>query len=195
LLRRHVSGRAEDGIRVRQRGRARELRETEVEDFHRLTLGDHDVAGLDVAMNDQLFVCGREPARDLNRDAERLFLRERLPRDHPVERFAVVVRHGDEHLAIFGFVDVEDRADVGMVEGRRGPRLLHEALANLVVPRERVGKKLQSDRSPESVIRRPVDHPHAAGAQSLSDRVVGDALRHREAENTTDAGRGGRAGR
>ena len=39
--------------------------------------------------------------------------------------FALEALHGDEELAVGGLVDLVDGADVGMVEGRGGARLLH----------------------------------------------------------------------
>ena len=48
----------------------RELRESEVEDLHDAVRRDHDVRGLQIAMDDAAFVRGFERGGDLSRDAE-----------------------------------------------------------------------------------------------------------------------------
>src|SRR5262249_29168605 len=44
--------------------------EAEVEDFDESTVGEHDVSGLEVAMEDAKRVCGGEPIRDLDAGGE-----------------------------------------------------------------------------------------------------------------------------
>ena len=58
--------------------RAQRLRQAEVQYFHGAVVADHDVGGLEVAMDDAALVCGFERVRDLPRDRERLVEREAL---------------------------------------------------------------------------------------------------------------------
>src|SRR5262249_41485902 len=50
----------------------RELGQTEVEDFHRPVVSNFDVRGLQIAMDDSLFVRCFQRVSDLARDGERL---------------------------------------------------------------------------------------------------------------------------
>ena len=84
LLRRHVRQRAQDGALRRQRNgvgfheagavdrrSVLDLRESEIENLH-AAFGEQDVARLQVAVDDALFVRGIERVQDLLRQFERL---------------------------------------------------------------------------------------------------------------------------
>ena len=71
LLRRHVGDGADRRSRNRQLQRVGELRQAEVENLHAV-VGDDQVAGLDVAMDDALRVRFGEPLGDLRGDLDRL---------------------------------------------------------------------------------------------------------------------------
>ena len=89
LLRRHVAHRAEDdaGAGLRRRGSRRladadslrvdQLGQAEVEDLDAAVIGEEDVVGLEVAVNDPLVVRRGEPVRDLSRVIDRLARRQR----------------------------------------------------------------------------------------------------------------------
>jgi hypothetical protein len=53
---------------------------TEVERFHDTIAGHHDIRGLQVAMNDALFMCGFERFGDLYRQLRCVFDRDRASR-------------------------------------------------------------------------------------------------------------------
>ena len=90
LLGRHVAERAHDdaGLRARGRGRevgglatllgVRQLGEAEVEDLHPAVVGDEDVLGLEVPVDDPLLVRRREAVDDLECVVDRL-ARARAP--------------------------------------------------------------------------------------------------------------------
>ena len=59
----------------------RELREAEVQDLHGAVRRDLDIRGLQIAMNDSLFVRGFERFGDLLRDRQRLVDRDRPARN------------------------------------------------------------------------------------------------------------------
>ena len=67
--------------------------------------------------------------------------------------------------------DVEQRADVRMVERRDGPRLALEAGAHLGVGRQVLGQHLDRDVAPEARVARAVHLAHAAGAERGDDLV------------------------
>src|ERR1051325_7719714 len=85
----------------------REFGETEVEHFHDPVTPQHDVVGLDVAMNDADAVRGRKRARDLDADFERFEWREPATPDASAQGVAVDGLRRDE---LFG-VDLVDLVD------------------------------------------------------------------------------------
>jgi hypothetical protein len=93
--------------------------EAEVENFCVAAAGDEDVGRFYVAVNDAGGVGGVESVGDLNADIEKLIEIDGTIADQMLERLAVEEFHGDEGAA-FGFADVVDGADVGVVEGGGG---------------------------------------------------------------------------
>ncbi len=107
-----------------------------------------------------------------------------LPGDRPLgdllrQRAATVVGHGDEQTAILGLVDLIDRADVGVVEGRGGPCLAHEALSRLRVPRQLRRQKLERHRALQPKVLGPVDLTHSPATETLQEPVVAEGRRVR----------------
>ncbi len=142
LLGRHVRDGAKSGARAREiwigahcgaasrDGLAdilrHQLRQTKIEDFSLAALGDKNIRGLDVAMNDALAVGGVEGIGDVNSDPEQHVERHRLAVDAMLERHALQQFHGDErHAGVF--VNVEDRADAGVIESGGCLRLALES--------------------------------------------------------------------
>ena len=184
LLRRHVLKRAEDralavsgaacvgsvvGAPAPRRPPRRRFREAEVEQL-RAGLRQHDVAGLQIAMDDAVPVRLVERVGDLDRDSA-------APRSSGsapfVSRSASVspsrysmTRNVDAVL----FADVVQRADVRMVELRDRPRLALEALANCASAAN-AGQDLDRDGAIEPRVARLVDLAHAAGAERRQDLV------------------------
>ena len=87
--------------------------ETEIEQL-RPSVGEHDVAGLEIAMDDPLAVRRAERARNRDGDLECLVKRERAFLDAGGESLALEVLHGDEGPATV-FSKVINRADVRMI--------------------------------------------------------------------------------
>ena len=67
----------------------RQLRETEVEDLDVAVGGDEEVFGLEVAVNDALFVGGRESVGDRDRILHRAAGRELAARERGPQRLAL----------------------------------------------------------------------------------------------------------
>ena len=185
LLGRHVRDGPEHGTRRRAR-RVRadrapglapvarhgpERREAEVEDLHAPPSVHHDVAGLDVAVDDPARMRGRERVGDLQDDVHglgdlrRALLekrRQRAPRD---------VLHRDEALPpplALHRVDVVDDGDVRVVELRGESRLAQEA-ALLIL---RAAQHLQGDGPPQLEVLGAKDLSHPAFTEPLRDAVV-----------------------
>jgi hypothetical protein len=86
--------------------------------------------------------------------------------------------HGNEGASI-RFVDFIYGADVRMIQGGGGFSFAPEAVEGLRIFRNRVGKKLESDKASEFEIFSLVDHTHPAAANLLNNAVVRDGpLRH-----------------
>ena len=74
-----------------------------------------------------------QPLADLGGDVDGVINRQRAPLDPLLERLSLVVRHHEVQLAVVGLVDLVDRADVGVVEGRGRLGFLQEPLLGRVV--------------------------------------------------------------
>ena len=79
--------------------------------------------------------------------------------------------HRDEALPV-PFVDVEDGADVGMIQRRGQPRLALETPDRVHVPRQRRRQELDCDRPRQPRVLRLVDDAHAAAAERADDVEV-----------------------
>ena len=138
LLRRHVADRAEDhagagagrdGGLFAGRGAfvgTRQLREAEVEDLHAPVVGDEQVLGLQVAMDDALVVRGREAVGDLHGVVDGLAHRQRARAEPIAQRLALEQLRDDVRRAVL-LADVVDGEDVRMIERGGRLRLLLEA--------------------------------------------------------------------
>jgi hypothetical protein len=87
------------------------------------------------------------------------------------EGLALQVLQADEVLAI-GFIDVINRANVGMVQSRGGLGLALGAFQSLPVPRQFLRQKLQCNGTLEPSVFRLVDHSHPATTQLLQDSIM-----------------------
>jgi hypothetical protein len=90
--------------------------------------GEHDVPGLQVAMNDAGPMRGVESVSNLGRDGQDLRVGQRSPCDPGGERVAVEQFHDQERHAVL-VPDVEEGADVRVTERRDGPHLAVEPFA------------------------------------------------------------------
>ncbi len=156
LLRRHVVGRADDhavcgqlgGVdfargRVGRRQILDPLREAEVHDLHVALLGEHDVGGLQVAMQKPAgmrFLKGLGNLAGHSQGSGSGMRRSdsRCCRVVPGD----VLHHQEQGIALFA--DLENLADVRMVEGGDGHRFAAEALARARVGRQFGGSSLMA---------------------------------------------------
>ncbi len=171
LLRRHIGDRAERCSGLRDARAIEREREAEIHDLGPSARRDHDVGGLDVAVDHALLVGLLEARRDLERDFDRLVYLERPRGERFLEAPSLDERHRDERRAL-GLSDLMDGADIRVVESRRGAGLLDETGFRFRVALELGGKELQGDDAAEARILGLVDHAHAALADLVEDFVM-----------------------
>ena len=134
LLRRHVGRRADDHARRRHRRLVRlvrELRDAQVRQLRRPVRVEHDVLGLDVAVDNPVPVRHLQRERDLRSDAHRLGHRERAaPLEAVRHAPARHVVHDDVAQARLGVLPHVVHGDQVLVaDGHRELRLAREPLA------------------------------------------------------------------
>ena len=181
LLGRHVRRRPENdagageprlgrGLGRRPLGRTGQFGQAEVEDLGVAARGQHDVAGLDVAVNHALCMRGGERISHLLRDANRLGDRERATCQPFGQGLALDVLHGNEHRAVV-LTDFVDSADVRVIESRCRLRLAQQSGVRRGVGAGRGRQHLDGHAAIERGILAEVDLAHAARAQRPQDPV------------------------
>ena len=116
-----------------------------------------------------------ESPGDFRAVAKSLFQRQRAFDEALSQRFAFAILH-DEEISITLPADIEEGADVRMVE--RGDRL-RLALETLPLIRGRRGsglKDLERHGAVQAGIARLVDFPHSPGAELFNNRIVRNGL-------------------
>jgi hypothetical protein len=127
------------------------FREAKIQHLH-TRLRDHNVAGLQVTMDDAARVCRCERVGDLRPVPNRLVERETTARDPRRQRGATNQLH-DQKVASTHLLEAVDRGDVWMVQRGEGPRLPLEPRQMARVVKKRLGQKTSPRR------RGPVWHP------------------------------------
>jgi len=178
LLGRGVSELAEEDARLGHLGgRVGDLGDAEVHqlDERLAVLGpaDHDVVGRDVPVDDVLAVEIAEREQRLVRDLERQGDTGRALHAEELRQVDAVDELHDEvgrPLVVEG--EVQDGADVRVLQARRRPRLLEEAPLQVLVG-DRVGPHdLDDPDLVEEPMADAVDRPHPALAQAVQDFVL-----------------------
>src|SRR6185503_18034733 len=187
LLRTHELRRSENDAGRRELVGAAGIRilgETEIQDHRALTSivarAEHDVLGFEIAVYDAQRVRRFEAARDilyhLNRAVER---HEPLAMDSLDEQLADEKRHHDVHRAVPGLDELDDVADVRMLESHPEPRFATQARHRLSIARERRRQHLDGALGAGAQIGSEIDDRHAARAElslnlvSLVERLAG----------------------
>ena len=110
------------------------LGESEIQDLDRAIGPDHDVGGLQVAVDDADVVSGGERVGDLHAELDGIHDRDLAGGDHVAYGLAPNEFHDDGIAgtsSMSGCHDVVDRDDVGVVEGRCRAGLLQEPGAHI----------------------------------------------------------------
>ncbi len=171
LLRRHVRGRAHDGVRVLGvLARAGQIdRHAEVEQDHAALGGDEDVRRLDVPMKlaggvERLHAQGKLAQRGAQslgvRGAPGSYVR------HDVH--AVHELHREEDLVLLGGDELVEPHEVRMVDVGGRPELLLEAVQGRGAE---VPEPLDCDGRSALLVERLEDRPHPAGADAPPDAI------------------------
>ena len=105
---------------------------------------------------------------------DRLFHRHRTLVDPVLEGGTGAIGHGDEELPVLGLADVENRADVGVIEGGGGAGFARKALAQQRFVAPLLGQELERHIAVEPGVPGPVDEPHTAAAEPFDDLVMGN---------------------
>src|SRR5690606_17628050 len=173
-LGREVAGRPHDEAGRRDPGVLEALRDAEV-DEHGTARGDHDVAGLEVAVHDARGVHGLEGGGELVGELVEVPRVERPALgDLVLERRAVDELGDDERVGSVE-LDVEDLGHGGVPQALEREGLAAQALAPLggrVEVEVRV-EQLDRDEVPAAVVR-AVDGPHGPRAEPRADEVAPD---------------------
>ena len=177
LLGRHV-GRRADGRAGRGQERAGlhlggRLGDAEVGDLHAPVGRDHEVLGLEVAVDDAVRLRVGEPGEQAFEHAADL--RQRHPADVRAQRAALDVLHRDVRRAVV--LEVVVHGDDVRVRQRPGhARLAQEALGERRVGRVERAQLLERDEPVEVGLAGEVHHRHAAATDLPEDLVAADRL-------------------
>ena len=135
---------------------------------------EHEVARLDVAVDDPLGMRGLQPAGRLDQAVDRLVDRHRPAlADDAVEVASLDVFH-DQEMDAAVLVGVLRGDEVGVLEPAGGLDLAAEPHHAPAVARERRREDLQGADPPQPAMPRLEDHAHAALAELVEDEVVAD---------------------
>ena len=153
-------------------GRRHQLREAEVEDLQEAVPCDHEVFGLEIAVEDTGAVRVRQAVGQLCAEAQDLGDGQRAPREAAPQGLALDELH--HHVVLAGLAwrhtDVVDLHDVRVAQGGGRARLAIESAQELGI-RVRA-QHLERHRTTETGVARAVDHAHPARPQAV-DHLVG----------------------
>ena len=133
-------------------GRRRDLGQPEIQNLGVAALGDEDVGGLDVAMNDPLGMRGIQRVGNLDRQTEHSFIFHGLSADAMLQRHALQKLHGNERLSPC-LADFVDGANIGMIQRGSRPRLPPKTFQGLRVFATSSGRNLRATKRPSRCLR------------------------------------------
>jgi hypothetical protein len=164
--------------------RVRELREAEVQDFHRSVRPKLDVGRLQVAVDDSMVVRRLERLGDLFRDAQCVLERD-CAGPQPLREILALDQLHDEGAYVTGFFKAVDIGDVLMVQRCQGLGFACETCDAVRVPRE-IPQDLDRNVSIEPGVPRAIHLAHAARANQRDDFVRAEASSGRQRHNEPD---------
>ena len=190
LLGRHVVDGAQHRARRRQPGARAELHrdvgvgrgigldragQAEVQDLHPAVVGQEDVLGLEVAVDDALVVGGGQAAGDLAAVLGGLARGQRALEQAVAQGLALEQLGHQEGRALLA-AEIVDRQDVGVREGGDGLGLALEPGQARGVVGQVAGQDLDRHVALEVGVAGREDLAHAAGADAAGDAVLGELV-------------------
>ena len=136
-----------------------------------VTTHQHDVARLQIAMDDAGAMGAVERVADLDGQRQRVIDGKARRSVQPIRERLAFEMLEDQVVELAVAADVVDRADVRVVQRGDRPRLVLEAQPRFRVGRERAGQHLDGDRAIEPGVARAVDLAHSARAERGDDFV------------------------
>src|SRR5438094_2541600 len=175
LFRRHITRSAHDVRSLLHGTELQDLGCAKVRDLHSVVGGEHQVRGLDVAVNYVAFVRELQRAARLLHDAQRTRQRKRVAVvEQRLKALAFHQFHGDVVEAVL-FAGVEDHYDVEVRQQTSGARLGLESRQKFGTRKARTfltqPNGLDRHRAPDHRIHGFVHHTHGAAAQFTDDFV------------------------
>ncbi|HME31799.1 MAG TPA: hypothetical protein VKG65_03505 [Terriglobales bacterium] len=150
-----------------------DLGQSKIKDLSVTAFGYEDIGRLDVAVDDSLGMSGVQRVGNLNRQREDNFGLYRLSRDEMLQGYAVEEFHGKERLTVL-LANVENGANVEMIQRRRGLRLALESGERLRVAGDFFRQEFEGDETMQPRVLGLKYHAHAAATEFLDDAVVRD---------------------
>ncbi len=210
LLGTHVRRGAENHPGVRHRGRVivgdvdmfgdragrgfHRFRQPEVEHLHRAVTSHLDVRGLQIAMNDPLFVRGFQGVRDLLRDRQASSIGICALRD-PLREIVTLNEFHHERTYNPRLFEAVDVRDVRMVQRCEGLGFARESSQPIGIGCERLREDFERDVAIQLGIARAIDLSHAAFADRRGDVVASETGAGREGQTATKYMSGRQRGR
>src|ERR1041384_2678728 len=129
------------------------------------------------AMDDPFGMCRLQRGGNVRRDVENLLQLQRpfcdvVPEGVPLEQLEC------QEWPTVELPDVVDGADVGMIQGRRGARLICELRQSMGVVGQELRQELQRDLALQPGIARPIDDAHPSLTQPCFNLVRSDRDAH-----------------
>ena len=171
LLRREVGGGPEHGSGRGDRLVADRAGDAEVGDLHRAVLGEHDVARLHVAVDEQVLVRVGERTADVRGDLQPAVLGQPAGVERLLQGPAADALHDDERLVAVD-TGVEHDDEVGVREPGDVARLVAEAGGEGGVLAEPLAQHLDGDLTIEQPVARREHLGHAPSADHASELVA-----------------------
>lgn len=150
--------------------------ETHVGELGDMLAGEHDIFGLDVAVDEAAFVGVVEGFGDLGDDFEGFFFGEGLSGGEFVVDGAAFDELHDEVVEAAGLTDVNGLDDVVVVELSGGASLAVEAVDEFAVFGHTSREDLDGDDAIEAKLAGAIDGCHCARADLIENLVAGDLL-------------------
>ncbi|HEU4369019.1 MAG TPA: hypothetical protein VFV05_12430 [Methylomirabilota bacterium] len=179
LLGSNVAQRPHDETRARETALGRgDLGDAKVEDLHLPVAQQHDVAGLDVTVDDASLVRVVQPVADLHHDGQLVLEGQSFPLGDELPKLVAFQQLHDEEEPSLVLPHVVDGDDVGVTQPSARLGFAEESGAELVGD-VRVGRDdLEGDETVQDRVAGLVDQTHATPSYALDDLVLANLLGH-----------------